>query len=65
MSENKMPKYLGWWEAEELRKAGVRIEYRDGGAYHREIEWHEVDGELTKHMSDFDFRIVNHPQHRE
>lgn len=49
---------LAWWEAEALRLEGVAIEYRDGGAFHREVAWRPVDGPLTEHCSDFEFRIA-------
>ena len=47
---------LNWMEAEELRIQGVELEYRDGGAHQWSNTWHPVDGPITEHMSDFDFR---------
>jgi hypothetical protein len=51
---------LNWIEAEDLRKAGVALQYRDGGAFHRELEWHDdtdPDLEITDHMSDLEWRV--------
>lgn len=47
---------FAWDVAEALRKAGVALECRDGTMRHR-LDWHAVDGEITEHCSDFDFRI--------
>lgn len=49
---------LNWIEAEFLQRQGVGLEYRDGGAMCRKgpDAWFVVDGPVTEHMSDFDFR---------
>lgn len=47
---------IPWPEAEALRTEGVPIECRDGGAFHRELAWRPVDGPITEHMADFEFR---------
>jgi len=55
---------LNWMDAEQLRQIGVKLEYRDGGAFHRGLEWHPIDGRITEHCSDFDFRVaIEQPQH--
>ncbi len=48
---------LSWPEAEELRQAGIPLDYRDCGAHCGTWEWHVVDGPITEHMSDFEFRV--------
>lgn len=52
-----MNKILGWDVAEQLRLLGVPLEYRDGTMRHN-MDWHRVDGPLTEHCSDFDFRLA-------
>lgn len=53
------PRLLNWMEAVEHMERGVPLEYRDGGAMCRKgpDDWYDVDGPVTEHMSDFDFRV--------
>lgn len=46
-----------WSVAEELRRAGFDVEYRDGAASNRELTWRIADGRFTEYCSSFEFRV--------
>lgn len=52
-------KTLSWMAARELHEQGIPLEYRDGSPSGRfnGHGWTMVDGPVTEHCSDFEFRM--------
>lgn len=59
-----MSAFLNWMEAQDLLQKGIALEYRDGSPSGRfnGHDWSPVDGPVTEHMSDFEFRLKG-PEH--